>query len=268
MAETTILGIDPAMDNLGWMHLRLNTETPFRNPSPLPEPDWILEKEKTGVHTYQHFERIDGGTFKSDKNYSWLHRIQCQVDEIHKMIHKLRPTILAMESQLDKGDNKNPTGLSVQNLIVAPFFHPDKRIFHRYVALLSGTTTESSEDEQPLTTQVRLLPEHIPEIVFMLRPERLQSIAHYERTTKGSRVVGRYKQLYPEDKRRLSQHEADAFFIAVHAGRFWATCLNSYWPKTHLTFKENHVFLEEQKGILQQKDEAWWRNELLPVTVV
>jgi hypothetical protein len=247
MAETTILGIDPAMDNVGWMLLKMDTEKPLRDTNPQPEPDWILQKDTTGVHTYQHFERLNGGTLKSDKTKSWLYRVHQQVNEMHEIIYKEKPTLLALEAQLDQGENRNPTGLSVQNLIIAPFYHTNRKIFRRYVTQLSGSESN-------------LVPEFIPKTVVLIRPERLQSVAHQERSTKGSRVVARYKKLYPEDKRRLSQHEADAFFIAVHAGRFWATCINNFWPRTHLTTHETPIFLESAKAIIKQEDEAWWQN--------
>jgi hypothetical protein len=100
---------------------------------------------------------------------------------------------------------------------------------------------------------------HLPETIVCIRPEGLQSVAHYQRKTTGGEVVRRYKHL-TGDKKRVSQHEADAYFIAIHSGRFYATCLKDYWPQSDLTTKENHCFLHPTSGMLKRKEEAWWQN--------
>lgn len=260
MPTKTILALDPAMGNVGWMFLKLNTEVPLREPHPLPTPEWITEKDTTGVHTYHNFDRLDGGTLQQDPTKPWIYRVQSQAEDVHKLIHRFKPDILALESQLDKGDNKSPTGIALQYLIVAPYYNQESKMFKRYVSLVSGAVTGRSVDGKLPTVEVGLIPEHIPSFVIGIRPEGLQSVAHYERATKGSRVVSRYKQLVPTDKHRLSQHEADAFFIGVHAGRFWATCLATHWPRTHLTTKEAHCFIDPPNSMFYRKEDAWWEN--------
>ena len=60
MSKVTILAIDPAMENLGWMLLSLDTKLPERELLPQPEPEWITSKDKTGKRI------ID--VFKSDRS--------------------------------------------------------------------------------------------------------------------------------------------------------------------------------------------------------
>jgi hypothetical protein len=234
----TVLGIDPAMDNVGYHFLKLNTSEPPHLPGPpipFKDPLWITEKDPTGKHTYWYFQSLAGGTKQSDSTRSMTYRLINQADEVHKLIAELKPDILVLEAQLDKGDNKNPYGVALQIAITFPYFHPTTR---------------------PPTIR----PAYHPRWVIQIRPERLQSIAHHQRKTTGREVVQRFKHV-TECKARVSQHEADAYFLAVHGGRFWASCVKSHWDRDILTSKENHVFLQEPKGMLFQMDDAWWENQ-------
>lgn len=258
-----ILAIDPAMDNTGWMLLKVYLDAvPFfytencgqNQPmlSPPTKPYWITEKDTTGKHLYDHFEREAGGTHTSDSKKSMNWRISDQADRIHKLVTDFNPDILVLESQLDKGDNKNPYGVALQIALLYPYFRTDLR-FPRFVYYIPGNLDPSLHYE---AYQYNF---PIPRVVITIRPERLQSIAHYQRSTTGGEVVRRYKHLTGE-KRRLSQHEADSFYLGYHAARFWATCINSHWSRDILTQKENHVFLESTKGMLYQMDDVWWIN--------
>lgn len=245
MAVVTILGIDPAMNNVGYMLLQLDTENELRSTAP-ESADWIKLKDTTGKHTYRHFTRLAGGTLEGPDT-NWFERIQTQADSLHEIIGQLKPDIIAIESQLDKGDSKSPTGVALQHLILAPYFRVDKKYY---------TRVHIDTDDQVVLTQSY---EPMPKFVVLLYPPRVQSVAHCERSTKGRIVVNRYKQMVPEDKHRLSQHEADAFYIGVHCGRFWATCLTECWPKSYLTEKERYVFLEGPKAMINQRNEVWWK---------
>jgi hypothetical protein len=185
--------------------------------------------------------------------------VQSQAEEVHELVHRFKPEILALENQLDKGDNKSPTGIALQYLIVSPYYQANRKIFHRYL----HQTEDVAASPDNLLIDTHLIKEFVPKYVIGIRPEGLQSVAHYERATKGSRVVGRYKQLFPEDKHRLSQHEADSAFIGYHCGRFWATCLTNHWPRMYLTEKENHCFLEPPRSMIFRTEDAWWENQPL-----
>lgn len=245
MAVVRILGIDPAMNNCGWMLIKLDTGNVLRPTAPMTA-SWIIDKDTTGKHTYQHFQRIDGGTIGGDEKVSWFERIQAQADAIHIVVDKVEPDIIAIESQLDKGESRSPTGFALQHLILAPYFRPDKKYYRRFHIAYSDIGVPCYKAE------------FLPSFVVLLCPPRVQSVAHCERSTTGLVVVRRYKQLVPTDKRRLSQHEADAWFIGVHVGRFWASVLTNNWDKAILTEKERYVFLDGCKAMMTQEGEAWW----------
>jgi len=239
----TVMGVDCSMNNTGWSFQRFQIENPLRNAETPPIPEWILKKDVTGEHNYHHFEKIAGGCICPPDNQGklpWVVKINSIVPQLHRIVHQYKPDILSVEYQLDKGKSKSPTGMAVFNAIVNPYYPEALKYFHPRVSKESNS------------------PEHVPPFLVFIRPEGLQSIAHYERSTNGTTVVRRYRSVSGD--KRVTEHEADAFFLAYHATRFWGTHLQSVWDKSILTEKEKYWIDLSATSMLKRTHEAWWEN--------
>jgi hypothetical protein len=84
-------------------------------------------------------------------------------------------------------------------------------------------------------------------------------MAHHEKSTKNNLVVKRFCEV-SRHPLKVTDHEADAYFLGVYAGRFWATCVESYWDQEFLSEKEYKVFLDSKTGMLFREGDSWWRN--------
>lgn len=239
-----ILGIDPALANVGWMLLEFDP-TLF-NGHQEGYPSWMNSTKEGGVSTYHCFERLNGGLYSTNKSTTIQERLVEQVDQIHMLVSVHRPDLLVYEAQLEVGNRRCTWGVALQLGIIFPYFG----IKDRQVRLFHYPDPEYS-----------IVPDkaHIPPLGIAIKPQQLQSIAHHERSTKPKTVVQRYKEITGVTD-KVSDHEADAYFLGVHAGRFWATCIQEIWDQDLLTQKEYHVFLDSDTGMLFREGESWWAN--------
>jgi hypothetical protein len=100
--------------------------------------------------------------------------------------------------------------------------------------------------------------DHVPNYGVAIKPPQLQSVAHHEGYTKSKIVKERYREVSGDTRKKVTEHEADAFFVAVHAGRFWATCLQQCWGAEFLTKREQKIFLAPETGMAHRRQESWW----------
>lgn len=208
----------------------------------------ILNHGKT-LSTYDKMKRLDGGTFKQeDASISDITRMYKQANDIRSKIAFYNPHLFVLEDALDVGFNRSTTGVA-QCALILEFIHPEN--FQR-----------------PSNLQA----------VVLLTPVRLQSLAHKERKTSGSEVVKRYKDRTGNNF-RLTEHEADAYFLAYHGTRFYLTGVNPVWDKSILDEEETRIFFTAQADVkkripgksgmhktgakksvslLDQKGSSWW----------
>jgi Holliday junction resolvasome RuvABC endonuclease subunit len=239
-----ILGVDPAMANVGWMllefdrlHLDVNNTT---------YPSWMDKDKEGGTHTYQCFQVLNKGLYTTHKSATTQERLIEQIDQIHLLVSLYKPDILAYEAQMEDGNARCTWGVALQLGIVFPYYN----IKSRQVRLFRCPDFVNTSFTDM---------EFIPPLGVAIKPQQLQSIAQHERSTKPKIVVQRYREVTGLTH-KISDHEADAYFLGVHAGRFWATCINDYWDQDLLTNKEHHVFLDSNTGMLFREGESWWSN--------
>ena len=246
-----ILALDPAMANMGWA---LGTFDP-NIVQEEPHPSWI--EDKSGIPTYRCFTRLDGGTFSTDnKQMTVNERLIHQIDEVHLLCAIHKPEMIAMESQLEVGSARCTWGVALQFGILFPHFCMHRRPVRLVRCPDDGWLDDNPEGNGETFTHF----DHIPNYGVAIKPPQLQSIVHHETHTKVKTVKARYCEVSRDDRKTVKDHEADAYFIAVHSGRFWATCLQTCWGPEYLTKKETRVFLAEGTGMIHRKYESWWTN--------
>jgi hypothetical protein len=286
-----VLGVDQSMRNCGWQVLDVKSELPPRQITSKMDrvnPDGC-------IHTHKQFQRLDGGTIKNEeKGVSVLSRLLDTARQIYELTLQYRPDILVLEGALDIGLNRSPTGLALFSLIMQ-HWHPIGRdnTFYKAAELTvkGGRYSDPTEKDARVKygiygEQLGLVLDYQPEFVIAIRPERLNGMVHGKRTATGSEVVKKYKEQAGDPVKRLTEHEADSYFLAYHGVRFVMSCLANqekevYWPREILSTKEKNYFLEATKkpgksrgkvvklitsqaeiktGMLYQQQEAWWRN--------
>jgi len=202
--------------------------------------------------THHLMKREDGGTIKEeDSSIREVVRLSRTATKIHEMIPPVEAVII--EDALKVGQSRSPTGLALLALILHPFIHKQKHPNLKYVVTIT--------------------------------PERLQSLAHKERSTPGSVVVKKYRALVEkyrgEKVPRPTHHEADSYFLAYHGVRFIRTALETTWETKILDAQEKRIFFEATADVkkrvkgkkgLQKTGEirstamkdlegtAWWRT--------
>jgi hypothetical protein len=245
-----ILAFDPALANMGWMLANFDPNALQEEPT----PSWI--PDKTGIHTYKCFRRLDGGTFSTDNQMTVNERMIHQIDEVHLLCAIHRPELIAMESQLEVGSARCTWGVAIQFGIVFPYFST----YLRQVRLARCPDDRWSNGERRETTEIFSHIDHVPSYGVALKPPQLQSVAHHEGQTKSRIVKERYHEVSGDTRKNVKDHEADAFFVAVHSGRFWAVCLQQCWGTEFLTKKETKTFLAPDTGMIYRRFESWWTN--------
>jgi hypothetical protein len=245
-----ILAFDPALANMGWVLVNFDPNVLQSEQT----PSWMADP--TGIHTYKCFERLDGGTFSTDNQMSVNERMIHQIDEVHLLCAIHKPEMIAMESQLEVGNARCTWGVAIQFGIMFPYFCANRR----QVRLIRCPDDRWSNGERQETTEVFSHIDHIPNYGVAIKPPQLQSVAHHEGQTKIKIVKDRYYEVSGDTRKKVKDHEADAFFVAVHAGRFWATCLQQCWGVEFLTKKEQKIFLATETGMVHRKFESWWIN--------
>jgi Holliday junction resolvasome RuvABC endonuclease subunit len=245
-----ILAFDPALANMGWTLVSFDPNVIHEEPI----PSWMTDK--IGIHTYKCFQRIDGGTFSTNNKISINARMIHQIDEVHLLCAIHKPELIAMESQLEVGSARCTWGVAIQFGIVFPYFCTNLR----QVRLARCPDDRWSNGERQETTEVFSHIDHVPNYGVALKPPQLQSVAHHEGQTKSRVVKERYHEISGDTRKNITDHEADAYFVAVHSGRFWATCLERCWGTEFLTKKEQKTFFAPETGMVHRRDESWWCN--------
>jgi len=169
------------------------------------------------VGSHAWFSYVAGGTIKEpDATEFDPIRLWRTTEAVHNCVADFKPDILVIENALQVGMSRSTTGLALLSLILQPY--------------------------RPLSSPSKSFR---PKYVVLITPERLQSIAHEERSTSGTVVVQRYKErAHNPPKHRITQHEADAYFLAYHGTRFIKTAIEETWNLFILSAKEKRVFLE------------------------
>lgn len=241
-----ILAIDPAMANIGIWCGDLLDGDPERLVSQCPS--WQSDK---GSQCYSLLHEIARGTLTTSPTEPMWNRIQECTDFIHGSIEVYRPNILISEAVLTHGPSRNVTG----GMVLAS-------ILDRY-------------RELPRKNECSFL-----EAVLTIPPSKLRSVAHQaSKKTKGQKITKaivkqRYRdvRLLPK-KTRLTDHEADAFFLAYHGIRFWMTCVTNQWSKNILTPAEVRAYItgtgknprtkiEHSTALIKSEGDQWWWRKL------
>lgn len=229
-----ILGIDPAMVNTGWCLVEFDPTKKGSHSYDLP---WHQKDNKPEKHSYETLTQLGGGNFVTNKEKPPMVRMLNQKVFVTNLVNEHKPDLLVLESQLLYGKSKNPYGVAVQAMILSDHYHEKPREW---------------EDNN-----------HVCPGVVQFSPERLQSMAHFEKSTSGSTVVERYKNTNLKPRKGASHHEADAWFLAYHASRFWACYVDSIWSKDILSSKELSTFEKNNHDVYSSVLDLWWRNELV-----
>jgi hypothetical protein len=245
-----ILAFDPALANMGWVLVIFDPNVIHEEKA----PSWMADH--TGIHTYQSFTRLDGGTFSTDNQMTVNERMIHQIDEVHLLCAIHRPEMITMESQLEVGSARCTWGVAIQFGIMFPHFCTYKR----QVRLVRCPDDRWCNGERQETTEIFSHIDHIPNYGVTLKPPQLQSVAHHQGRTESRIVKDRYREVSGDTRKKVTDHEADAFFVAVHSGRFWATCLQQCWGTEFLTKKERKIFLASETGMIHRRFESWWCN--------
>lgn len=215
----------------------------------------VFDLDETNItnETYKNMLRVSGGTFKEEdtKDTKYTRMIR-NVQKVQHTIDQYQPDIIILEDCLSVGDSKSPTGMAVCALLLQPY-HP----------------VNSNYSENSFT----------PSYIVLISPERLQSMAHKERKTSGSKVVKRAKERFTHlDLKRFTEHEADSMFLAYHGTRFIMSCVRKEWSQTILDEQEKWVFLEatgplmagrgklrkkvgvKQTSLIANEGSMWWQH--------
>jgi len=181
----------------------------------------VSEASVPQSQTHDLMKREAGGTLKTEATArNEIVRAVWIAEQVKAIIEQYRPDVVTIEGALAVGQNSSPSGLLTLGMILRDY--------------LPGNTQRDTT--------------HQPKYVTIITPERLQSIAHKERKTSGTEVVRRYKE-FSGYQQRVTQHEADAYFLAYHGVRFVLTCLESVWPRSILEPKEVSAFLKATKVV-------------------
>lgn len=245
-----ILAFDPALANMGWVLVNFNPNYECQE----QPPSWMTDS--TGIHTYKCFERLDGGTFSTDNQMTVNQRLVHQIDEIHLLCAIHKPDMIALESQLEVGHARCTWGVALQFGIMFPYFCAN----HRQIRMARCPDDRWQDKDREESTEVFSHLDHVPSYGILIKPPQLQSVAHHESQTKSKIVKERYYEVSGDTRKGIKDHEADAFFVAVHSGRFWATCLQGCWQTEFLTKKEQKIFLAAETGMANRQFESWWTN--------
>lgn len=223
-----VMGIDPAMNNCGYCMAEVSEESFVGDAK---YPTWW--KKPIGIPNFGQIG-IQGltvsGPFKA--NAAKHIRVKRQFTQFLEHYNRFKPNVLVFEAQLDVGISKSVTGVALQFLLTAPFIE----------------TTQSD---------YTLLGDHLPEYVILIRPERLQSLAHNEKTTHESTVITRASEVWPT-KGFAVDHIADAAFLTYFGTRFVKVCLEKKWAPNVLSSQELSVFLTSPKPMSKYEDSNWW----------
>lgn len=232
-----VLGLDPAMDNIGWRISEVDLSA------------WPVEGVDPKTPNHQLFPKVEGGTFNMKKECpgSWLERMVLGARAVHQLVDEKQPDVISLEGALDKGKNRSTTGLALFALIVEPWLKqvPEHR--------------------------------HSPSFIISITPERVQSLAYGKRSTSGTEAKQIYREQTgdQESYRKYTEHETDAYYLAYYGMRFllstvlgprdqhpWAECLSD---------KELWIFQEATKvvrgttvnnSLLGKEGEVWWPVQL------
>lgn len=227
-----VMGIDSAMCNTGWQVMEV-------------DPGGILQYNIPHL-TYPLMYRVAGGTVvQGETEIPRLERIISVAGCVQSFVQQYRPELIVLEGALDKGESRSTTGVALYVLLARKWL----------------ATTYRYEPKPDI---------FFPNAVITIAPQRLQSMAHERRSLTGTEVVKKYKSLAPNPpKGRVSQHEADAFFLAYHGLRFWWT-KEGLWSKSILTAKENAIFFDTtirdlksgrriaSKAMVEEEGISWW----------
>lgn len=228
-----ILGVDPALANVGWCLLDFDPFQDSAHFSGGQDPNWLDVKKNSGQHTYHYFHRLAGGVFSTTNVQTVLARLLEQARQVYGLVEHHRPDLLVLEAQLEVGQNRCTWGVALQTLILAPYF-PGSVVVAGYR----------------------------PRWVVTVGPHLLQAAVHGERSTRSRTVVERYGRVSGDPRRKVAlHHEADAYFLGIVGGRFWATCLTECWDRSILSDRERRFFLKIGTGMLFRQLDAWWQND-------
>jgi hypothetical protein len=224
-----VMGIDSSLRHSGWLVQEFQPDA--LRPLMNPHP----------THPLMH--HVAGGTINSDDTSEpRLDRFILNAKKVHQLVDLYKPEIVVIEGALDKGLNRSPTGTAMYVLIVSRW-HP-----------LSLVATTSS----------------FPQVIITISPERHMSLAHQRRSLTGTEKVKAYRKFATEiPKGRVSEHQADAFFLAYHGTRFWLV-KTGRWPSSILTPHEQAIFFDStvrhpktnrriaSKHMSDEVGRSWW----------
>lgn len=237
-----VMGLDSSMRNTGYVVLRMDPAD-LMTPHPTPHP----------THPLTHL--VSGGTITyDDTSDPRLERIINNVTDVHNLVSEHKPDLVVIEGALDKGINRSPTGVALYALIMAPW-HPCRGT---YLGLVPNDHY------------------YVPPAVVTISPERHMAMAHQKRKLTGTEKVKKYKDMAAETpKGRVSEHQADAYFLAYHGVRFWLT-LKAVWPHTILNPNETAIFHDltvrhpttnrrlASKSMRNEEGITWWTQAAPP----
>ncbi len=239
-----IMAIDPAMANLGvWIGDLLPGSPKDSN----RHPSWM---PRSGQHTLDLMKEVVRGSLATAPTEFMWSRIQRGTDFAHSFVENFRPDLIVTEAVLTHGLRRNVTGGMVLAAIL-DWYRPKPSPWGR-------------SDW------------YLPQAVITIPPPKLRSIAHGGRKYKGKVVTkavvkDRFREARGLPKKtRVTDHEADAFFLAYHGLRFWKTCVVRDWPLEALSREETQAFLhskgknprtkiEHSTALLDGEGDGWWR---------
>ncbi len=126
-----ILGIDPALANVGWMLLEFDHNLLDSHHNGYPS--WMDQDKEGGVSTYHCFRRLNGGLYSTNKSITIQERLTEQVDQIHMLVSVHKPDLLVYEAQLEVGNRRCTWGVALQLGLIFPYFNINARqvrLFH------------------------------------------------------------------------------------------------------------------------------------------
>lgn len=215
-----------------------------------------IRLDPVDAESYKNMSRVAGGTHANKDSKETIYtRIIRNVQKVQDSITEHKPDIIVLEDCLSVGDSKSPTGMATCAMLLQPY-HPEG-------------------NKHPV---------HVPKYIVLITPERLQSMAHGERSTKGSVVVQRCKERFKHQKLpRFTEHEGDSMLLAYHGSRFILTSVEKVWPDSMLAEKERWVFLTatsdlmagrgaarkkigiKHTSLIKNEGSKWWRNNNDPI---
>jgi hypothetical protein len=228
-----VMGLDSAMRNSGYVVLDFDPAEILTLKSPNP--------------THALMKRVADGTVSySDTDETRLSRLVSNARDVQDLVSKYTPDIVTIEGALDKGPQRSSTGTALYTLLAGPWF--------------LGKALMQSEEKQAF----------VPPVVVTLSPERHMAAAHEKRSLTGTEVVKKYRDLvFDKPKGRVSEHQADAYFLAYLGSRFWMT-KKGIWPRSILTPKEDAIFFDfnlrdsknqrrlASKSMINEEGSSWW----------